>query len=404
MITKLVIEQIISSQKERLAKADTSLTRNVAGYEKLSSHAFILSGIRRCGKSTVLQQINKSLKGDSIYINFEDPRLAGFDIADLNRLHSLATEKNIETFYFDEIQLVDQWEKFVRFRLDEGYRIFITGSNATMLSKELGSRLTGRHISKELFPFSYNEFVRYAKLKKNYSSFIKYLNGGGFPEFVKTNNIDILMQAFNDILIRDIAMRFNIKNVNLLRQMAVWLVTNTGKPISGNSLKKMFGIKSSSTVMEYLSYFTEAYLFFFVPKFSFSNKVQIVNPKKVYCIDNGFIKANSVSFSNDSGRYLENLVFLELRRKNQDICYFNEGMECDFVFKDKENKISLYQVCWQLSEENTDREVNALVQAMDYFKITTGKIITSSQNDNFTFGKRKISVVPFYEWVESVRL
>lgn len=400
MISKLVIEQVVESQKERLMNVDTGLPRKMSGFEKLSSHAFIISGIRRCGKSTVLQQINNTMKTKSIYLNFEDPRLAGFDISDLNRLHEIGKEKIVKTYFFDEIQLVNQWEKFVRFRLDEGYRIFITGSNAAMLSKELGSRLTGRHVSKELFPFSYNEFITFAKQKKGKSSLMKYLYGGGFPEYLKTEQQDILMQLFNDIIMRDIAIRYNIKNATLLQQIAVWLVTNTGKLVSGNSLKKIFGIKSSSTVMEYLSYFTDAYLFFFVSKFSYSHKVQAVNPKKVYCIDNGFINANSVSFSNDSGRMLENLVFLELRRRNYDVFYFNESKECDFVVFEKGKIKSVLQVCFQLDEDNMDREVSALIEAMDYFNLKTAKIITINQKDSLNLSGRSIVVEPFYEWID----
>jgi len=400
MISKLVIEQVVESQKERLMNVDTGLPRKMSGFEKLSSHAFIISGIRRCGKSTVLQQINNTMKTKSIYLNFEDPRLAGFDISDLNRLHEIGKEKIVKTYFFDEIQLVNQWEKFVRFRLDEGYRIFITGSNAAMLSKELGSRLTGRHVSKELFPFSYNEFITFAKQKKGKSSLMKYLYGGGFPEYLKTEQQDILMQLFNDIIIRDIAIRYNIKNATLLQQIAVWLVTNTGKLVSGNSLKKIFGIKSSSTIMEYLSYFTDAYLFFFVSKFSYSHKVQAVNPKKVYCIDNGFINANSVSFSNDSGRMLENLVFLELRRRNYDVFYFNESKECDFVVFEKGKIKSVLQVCFQLDEDNMDREVSALIEAMDYFNLKTAKIITVNQKDSLNLSGRSIVVEPFYEWID----
>jgi len=400
MISKLVIEQVVESQKERLMNVDTGLPRKMSGFEKLSSHAFIISGIRRCGKSTVLQQVNNTMKTKSIYLNFEDPRLAGFDISDLNRLHEIGKEKIVKTYFFDEIQLVNQWEKFVRFRLDEGYRIFITGSNAAMLSKELGSRLTGRHVSKELFPFSYNEFITFAKQKKGKSSLMKYLYGGGFPEYLKTEQQDILMQLFNDIIMRDIAIRYNIKNATLLQQIAVWLVTNTGKLVSGNSLKKIFGIKSSSTVMEYLSYFTDAYLFFFVSKFSYSHKVQAVNPKKVYCIDNGFINANSVSFSNDSGRMLENLVFLELRRRNYDVFYFNESKECDFVVFEKGKIKSVLQVCFQLDEDNMDREVSALIEAMDYFNLKTAKIITVNQKDSLNLSGRSIVVEPFYEWID----
>jgi len=225
---------------------------------------------------------------------------------------------------------------------------------------------------------------------------MKYLEGGGFPEFIKTGLTDVLMQTFNDIIARDIAIRFNIKNSTILRQLAVWLVTNTGKPVSGNSLRKAFEIKSSSTIMEYLSYYADAYLFFFVPKFSYSNKVQIVNPKKVYCVDNGFIKANSVSFSDDYGRLLENLVFTELRRKHKEIFYFNEGKECDFAIADKGKITELYQVCWQLNDNNTERELNGLIEAMEYFGIKTARIITANQQDSFNVSGKNILVEPFH--------
>ena len=400
MLSKLIIEQVIESQKERLLKLDRGLPRLITGYGKLSTHAFIVSGIRRCGKSTLLQQINHNFSEQSIYLNFEDPRLAGFDLSDLNRLNEIALKANITNYFFDEVQLVDKWETFVRFRLDEGYRIFITGSNATMLSKELGTKLTGRHISKELFPFSYQEYLSFTLQQAGNDSAVSYMLSGGFPEFVKTGLPEVLMQSFNDIIIRDISLRYNIKNTSLLQQLAVWLVSNTGKPFSGNSLKKIFQIGSSSTIMEYLSYFSDAWLFFFIPRFSYSNKVQMVNPKKIYCIDNGFIKTNSVSFSPDYGRLLENMVFLELRYRTSDIYYFSEKKECDFVVFHQKKIQGVYQVCWQLDQENMDREISGLLEAMNYFEIETALIITINQSDKFIIDDKTIIVQPFYEWAE----
>jgi uncharacterized protein len=400
MLSKLVIEQVIESQKQRLMKMDTGLTRLISGFDKLSSHAFIVSGIRRCGKSTLLQQINHTLGDSSIYLNFEDPRLAGFDLSDFNRLHEISEKERITTYFFDEVQLVDQWESFVRFRLDEGYKIFITGSNATMLSKELGTKLTGRHISKELFPFSYQEYLTFTHEQRGSDSSIKYMRSGGFPEYLKTELPDVLMQTFNDIIIRDVSLRYNVKNTSLLQQLAVWLVSNTGKPFSGNSLKKIFQIGSSSSIMEYLAYFTDAWLFFFIPRFSYSIKVQVVNPKKIYCIDNGFIKTNSVSFSPDNGRLLENMVFLQLRYQTSEIFYFSEKKECDFVVFHQKKLQGVYQVCWQLDQENMDREIAGLMEAMDFFELKSALIITIDQTDQFILEDKTIHVVPFYEWAE----
>lgn len=402
MLPKSVIQNVVLSQLERLKTRDSGLPRNFHGYEDLSSHALIITGIRRCGKSTLMQQILKATDKNAIFLNFEDPRLAGFDISDFNRVYEIAQESNIETYFFDEIQQVERWENFVRFRLDEGDRVFITGSNATMLSKELGTKLTGRHISRELFPFSYQEFISFKGFESNTVSSAEYLKNGGFPEYLKTGNPEILMQNFNDILIRDISVRHNLKNVTLLKQLAVWLISNTGKRFTGNSLKKSFGVASSSSMMEYLGYFAESYLFFYIPKFSYSYKVQLINPKKVYCVDNGMIQSNSTSFTDDLGRMLENLVFLHLRKQVGAIFYFAEEHECDFVSLKNNKPIGLYQVCWQLNQENLDRELNGIIEAMDFFNFKTGQIITFEQHDVFEIDDKTITAIPYHVWATSI--
>ena len=150
--------------------------------------------------------------------------------------------------------------------------------------------------------------------------------------------------------------------------------------------------------MDYLSYFVDAYLFFFIPKFSYSHKVQLVNPKKVYCIDNGFIKINSVSFNDDNGRLLENMVFMQLRRQTPEIYYFMEKNECDFVVFQQGKIQALYQVCWQLDQNNMDREISGLIEAMNYFGQTTACIITQNQSDTFVIGEKTIKAQPFHEW------
>jgi len=399
MLSQLIIEQVIDSQKQRLIHLDSGLPRKFGEIADLTTHAFIVSGIRRCGKSTLLQQIHKTFSNDSIYLNFEDPRLAGFDLSDLNRLQEIAVKKGTGVYFFDEIQVVENWESFVRFRLDEGYRIFITGSNAAMLSKEMGTKLTGRHITKELFPFSFTEYLSFTGMEADATSSGKYLRSGGFPEYLKTGLPEVLMHAFNDILIRDIVVRYNVKNVMVLQQLAAWLVSNIGKPFSGNSIRKIFQISSSSSMMEYLSYFNDAYLFFYLPKFSYSHKIQLVNPKKVYCIDNGFVDINSVSFNDDNGRLLENMVYMQLRRITHEIFYFSEKRECDFIVFQNGKLHNLYQVSWQLDQNNMDRELAGLIEAMDYFGKKNAKIITFDQSDTFIIDGKTIVAQPFHEWV-----
>jgi len=375
------------------------LVREFKEYSGLTSHAFIVSGIRRCGKSTLLQQMHRSVDQPSIFLNFEDPRLAGFDLSDLNRLQEIAEKHEITTWFFDEIQNVAQWESFVRFRLDEGNRVFITGSNASLLSKELGTKLTGRHITKELFPFSYAEYLAFKDQKSDTDSSEAYLKTGGFPEYLKTGLSEILMYAFNDIIVRDIALRYNLKNSQTVQRLAVWLISNVGKPISGNSLRKLFDISSSSSIMDYLSYFIDAYLFFFIPRFSYSPKVRLVNPKKIYCIDNGFINVNSISFSDDQGRLLENMVFLHLRRQTSEIYYYSEKKECDFLVKEKAKITEAIQVCYDLNKENRDREINGLIEALEKFKLKEGLILTHDQEEEVKEKGKTIIIKPVWKWL-----
>ena len=403
MIATQTIEQVIESQRRRLLAKDLGQIRILGkGMEELpllNSHALIVTGIRRCGKSTLLQQIHYDCKQTAIYINFEDPRLAGFNLEDFNRLQQLAEVKAINAYFFDEIQNVPQWESFVRFRLDEGYSIYITGSNASMLSRELGTKLTGRHISMELFPFSYLEYLEFINEKPTEENTRYYLKSGGFPEYLKTELAEVLVQAFNDILIRDIAVRYNLKQHLTLQQIAVWLVSNVGKRITGNSLRKIFDIPSSSTISEYLSYLSDAYLFFFLPKYSHSAKAQLANPRKVYCIDNGFIEVNSLSATADEGRLLENLVFMEVRRKWTEIFYFSDKRECDFVVFEKKKVKMLLQVCWRIDENNIAREMQGLQEAMTFFGLKQGYIITYNQVDLFEENGNRVELIPFHIWV-----
>ncbi|MDP3927819.1 MAG: ATP-binding protein [Bacteroidota bacterium] len=287
----------------------------------------------------------------------------------------------------------------MRFRLDEGYAIFISGSNAEMLSKELGTKLTGRHISMELFPFSYKEFLEFIGEETSAENTYTYLKGGGFPEYLKTQMPEVLVQAFNDILIRDIAVRYHLKQHLVLQQLAVWLVSNVGKSITGNSLRKIFNIASSSTMSEYLNYLSDAYLFFFLPKYSFSAKAQLVSARKVYCIDNGFIEVNSLSASADEGRLLENMVFMEIRRRWKDVFYYTDKCECDFVVFEKKKATKLFQVCWQVTEDNIGREMEGLKDAMTFFGLNEGQIITYMQQDVFEENGVRVELIPFHAWV-----
>ena len=270
MIQQETIRQVIEIQKGKLQAGSESLKRELLPVlPNLTSHALIISGIRRCGKSTLLLQMLKQKHKNSLYLNFEDPRLFGFELADFQLLDTIILKMNVENLFFDEIQIINGWERYVRQKLDENYRIVITGSNASMLSRELGTKLTGRHISKELFPFSYAEFLLFNMFKASAGSWQKYTEIGGFPEVVKTGNSDILAALFSDILNRDIAVRHGIRNVLSLKRLSAYLVSNAGSLVSARKLLQPLGIQSSTTILEYFSFLEDCYLINFMPKFSY---------------------------------------------------------------------------------------------------------------------------------------
>jgi uncharacterized protein len=399
MLIDKQLKEIIAAQREVFYRKNKGIERELLPHLSIiDGFVSILAGIRRCGKSTLMWQILDKNYPNSLILNFEDPRLAGFEIDDFNRLSNVIKEFKVDTLFFDEIQLIKNWEIFIRAKLDEGYRIFVTGSNASLLSKELGTKLTGRHLQYELFPFSYKEFLAFIGQVASEITFNDYLKRGGFPEYVKNNLGLILNQLLDDILYRDIAVRYGLRDIKTLRQLAVYLISNIGKPISATSLKNTFGLKSSSTILEYFSYLENSYVVEFLPMFSFSIKTQIRNPKKVYVIDLGLFTENSIIFSEESGRRLENAVYLYFRRKKYEIFYFKEKKECDFVVMRNNQLIDLVQVCFELNEFNLDREIAGLTDAMDFFKVNSGKIITISQEEILVKNGKTIEVIPAWKY------
>ena len=399
MIKQSDILAIVDLQNQRLEEKEVGLERDLLSVLPLDlfSHSLIISGIRRCGKSTLLNQFIKKGHHDAFFLNFDTPKFYNFELVDFEILDLIITESGKKFLFFDEIQIVDGWELYIRQKLDEGFRIAITGSNATLLSKELGTKLTGRHITKELFPFSYCEFLRYKSLAPDVETFLQYMKIGGFPEYLKTANPDILDTLVDDILYRDIAVRHNIRDVKSLKRLITFLISNVGNLVTATKLTQPLGIKSSATILDYFSYFEQSYLLYLMPKFSYSYRAQIVNPRKIYLIDTGLVDVVSVTFNQDMGRKLENVIFLELRRQNKELYYYNEnGFECDFVVCKNNVAEQLIQVCYDLNAENSTREERGLLDAMDFFKIDKGTIVTLNQKDVILHQGKRIDVVPAY--------
>jgi uncharacterized protein len=400
MIRQEDIALVIDAQREAFFKQDPGFTREcLMDIPIADSFATIVTGIRRCGKSTILLQLLRRDYQDAVYLNFDDIRLSGFETNDLIRLLREIESKKIKVLFFDEIQIVKDWEVFVNQLLRDGYKVFITGSNASMLSVELGTHLTGRHLSMELFSFSYGEFIRFKGLESGEESVRAYLTTGGIPEYVKTGIPGILHALVDDILMRDIAVRHSVRDVTSLRRLTGFLITNIGNLISANKLLGIFDVKSAATFLEYFSFLKDAYLVDFVPVFSHSLKVQARNPRKVYVMDLGLYTENALSASDNMGRRLENLIFLHLRRKYKQIFYYKGRGECDFVVLNKNAVQEVIQVCLTINDENFEREYSGLMEAMKDLGLKTGTIVTMNQRDDFERDGFSLRMIPAHEFL-----
>jgi len=410
---KSMLQAVISDQKAFKWVPSAIVRQHVSIVEDDS--VVVISGIRRCGKSTLLQAIRAKNKEQDYYINFDDDRLIQFKVDDFQMLLELFGERygKQTTFYFDEIQNISGWERFLRRLHDYGDKVYITGSNASMLSKELGTHLTGRYQQVELYPFSFLEYLALNQIEPSSldrfntddkallkASFNDYFKLGGFPAFLKSKHPEYLKSLYESVLYRDVMVRNGITNEQELLELMFFVTSNTSKLISYNSLAKVIGVKNATTVKQYLGFLQDAYMLSLVSKYDTSLKKQLHNPKKVYGIDLGLMRQLSFQHSENQGRLLENLVFLELKRQSKTVYYHHHKGECDFVIKEKNSITEVIQVCWSLYDAKTkQREINGLLEAMSAYQLKEGLILTEDESDQLTIDGKIINIMPVWLWL-----
>ena len=407
------LKRIIINQKEEIEKIDNTVKRDILDdilHWFNDNRVMILTGIRRCGKSTILKQIMKN-KDNYCYVNFEDERFLDFKAQDFEKLNEILIEiyGPPMIYFFDEIQNIEKFETFVRRLQDEGKKVVITGSNASLLSKEFGTRLTGRYKPFEVFPFSFLEYIRFKgiELEKEWMHkatkrveikklFNEYLELGGFPEYLKTQDKEYIKNIFENILYRDVIARYSVKKHKIINELISILATNVSSTFTYNSIKNILNLANSITVKEYISYLSNSYFFFEVSRFDFSLKRSLNSPKKIYIIDPAFNQIIGFNFSANSGKNLENMVFIELKRRGKEIYYFANRGECDFLIKEGNKIVQAIQVCYVLNDSNRERELNGLLASMDEFKLKEGLIVTLDQEEEIKAGNKKIIIKPIW--------
>jgi predicted AAA+ superfamily ATPase len=371
-----------------------------------SSHALVLTGIRRGGKSTQQGQIRRAMQGSAVTLNLEDTRLYGFGPEDFATLQSILDgDYPGAAVYLDEVQEAPEWQRLVRALLDSGRRVCVTGSNASLLGRELGAKLTGRHVPHEVYPFSFREFLEFTAQEAGASALHAYLMRGGFAAALHagpTQGPVLLRELVRDIVQRDIVSRHALRSSKPLMTLALHLIAHPGHPLSLQALAKGLALPSVAQTGRLVEYLQDAWLMLVLPRFSASFRQRVTSPPKYYAVDTGLAAANSPNPAPDLGRKLENAVLLALRRSGAEPAFAAapHQWECDFVT----SEVAI-QCCAHLTPENRQRELRGLIEASKLPSGNPGEgrkllVITLDQEDVISEQGRKIRVVPAWKWLD----
>lgn len=421
MLKDIILRQKLKKD-EFLKFQYVSRTKEPVARKWLDSNLIkVILGPRRAGKSVFSLLL---LKGrDFMYFDFDDEVLAsegGIETAELMKeLHGVYGD--VKTVLFDEIQNLPAWELFVNRLHREGYNIVLTGSNAHLLSKELATHLTGRHVPIELLPFDFKEFLKgkkfeidpeYKSLPEKHGQLLnlldQYLLKGGFPEVVVSNldPVDYLEVLFDSLLFKDVVRRHRVKFSTQISTLGSYLVSNFSSLYTFNKLMKSLNLKSVHTVDKYIAYLGEAYLIFSLSRYSAKSRQRINSPKKVYVVDNGFITAKAIQHSPDKGKLMENLVFTELVKRgvkpNRELFYYKtrNDKEIDFVVKKETEVTELIQVCYEsINPAVEQRETRALSEASGELRVKKLTVLTWDEKREVKKDKVNISFKPLWEWL-----
>lgn len=423
MIRKNILKEIIVTNEEFILKQVKGIVhRKRVQLPKTLNKVVVLFGVRRSGKTFILFDIFKKYQGSSLYIDFEDERLRGFQTNDFERLKEAILELKPQLigkeviFLLDEIQNIEGWEKFCRRAVErENAKIFVSGSSSKIMPFEIHTALRGRSWSIEVLPFSFQEYLSLKGLEtkqeilygpkkaiiKQY--FHEYLRWGGFPEVAisgsEIEKTKLLKEYMNAMFFKDLVERYDMTNIPLLENLMDKLFSSFSLKFSITAFYryyKDFFPFSKDLLFRYYKNFLQSLLAFEVRKFAESTYIRMRNPAKLYLVDTGLCRRVT---SVDLGRLLENIVYLELKRRGYEIFYFEGKRECDFIVRNGEKRLFVVQVCFELNDENREREIGGLVEACKQLAALKGIIITYDDEEEFTMDGVDVQVIPAWKWI-----
>lgn len=383
-------------------------------------------GVRRSGKTTFLYQLidhilQKNCKGSQVFfIKGDDDRIDKKDLINVSikEYQKIMNPEDNFFLFIDEVQEIENWDKTLKriYDLNPNIKIFISGSNSMILKDELANSLAGRFAYFEIYPFDFIEFsdikgvsfekeVDLIKNKKYLLNFLdEFLRFGGFPEVVLEKNVsmkkELIMFYFDSIFYRDVIKRNKVRNAEKIESLLKYFLQNISSPANYSKIGRLLGI-STDSVGEYTKYFEDAYVVFSVNVFAHSYKKQVINPKKMYCVDLGIRNFLGFNFSDDFGKLYENLVFLKLKVLKKEIYYWKSEneKEIDFVVKEGK-KFELFQVCYSVdTAETKKREIEGLIEGMIFFNVKEGFVITEDFEYEEIIGKFKVHYIPLWKWL-----
>ncbi len=407
-----------------------TLIRREAGSIALENLSEILAivGPRRAGKTFFMYQLIQDLldrsakREDILFIDFDDYRLENFKAEDVETLlvaFNQLTAKYPRFIFFEEVQRLPGWSRVLRtLHNQRRYGIIISGSNAELLSREISSELRGRWRDHLLLPFSFREYLRFKNI--GYSekifftpgrgtilrAFDTYLAEGGFPEVLKkeskTEKRQLLQSYYRTIFYRDILERYNIRAKYILEAVMTYCLNIHGDLFSVSAFEKYLKGHdlpgSKRTISNYIRYLEEAFFIIAFEKFSYSPRKRVMNPEKVYLLDNGF-SSLAVDFSENKGKMLEDIVAIELFRRQEEVYYYKNRKECDFIVKRGTRPVQAIQVCWEMTAGNQEKECRGLVEAMESLKIHEGIVLTYNEERKVEFRGQSIPLLPVWKWL-----